>query len=277
MTFFLSVLAILLVGFAGLRPPVVGHVAMIWVFAGIFWLGWAVLVWPNLAAERRDWIRGGTYTLAERQFGYPVGPWLAGPFTLILLVGIPASAGLLTWRWLSGGTRQTPLAAGASVAPEVTSVFPDEFVAEHFGHHPAFAQRVPGGRWRFNVVDVPVNSLHCLYPDPGVTDANPAGLMGAVGLAPVGHGGVPIVDLARSIREAIIEGKADLSNPALAKLIRFREAGPAFILSRDEPIALSQVGGRWCVREGTHRVIALALLGVATLKALHFESAYLET
>ncbi len=158
---------------------------------------------------------------------------------------------------------------------EPTTVeFTDSFVGKHFGHHTRFSKRNPGAKWRFRLVRVPLNELHCLYNDPGVSSANPAGLMGAVGESATGHSGRPIAQIAHRIDHGIKLGLADLSNSALKKVLSFRDAGQEVILSAEEPIAVSR-GDQWYVREGTHRCIALSLLGVAELVAIDFESAEL--
>ena len=121
-----------------------------------------------------------------------------------------------------------------------------------------------------------MGELHCGYSDPGVRAENPAGLMGAVGLHPTGHGGALIVDLASTIRDAVATGRADTSNQALRKVLAMQAGGVERIRQADEPFAFTLQEGYWYVREGTHRAIALALLGERVLEALDFESGELE-
>jgi hypothetical protein len=148
----------------------------------------------------------------------------------------------------------------------------DDVIGQHFGHHQRFAARgdLP---WQFEVMDVPVSSLFCMYDDPGLNSRNQRGLMGAAGLSPTGYAGVSIVTLAHLVQASLTDGTADVQNEALAKVLRFRDAGAAFILSRPEPIAFTRSpDGRNFVREGTHRSVALALLGVDSVRGLDFES-----
>ena len=74
----------------------------------------------------------------------------------------------------------------------------------------------------------------------------------------------------------VANGSADLANPALTKVLAFRDGGPPLILNVPEPLAVTIASdGRCFVREGTHRSIAFALIGQETLTAIDFESATL--
>ena len=84
-----------------------------------------------------------------------------------------------------------------------------------------------------------------------------------------------IADLAQSVGAALSIGAADLANPAIQKVIAFRDGGATFAYSVPEPMALSCLGGTWFVREGTHRAVALALIGADAIEAIDFESAEL--
>ena len=165
--------------------------------------------------------------------------------------------------------------------PELAASFvgklriPDEVVGQHFSHHDQFAARHPGRQWEFAQVDIPISELRCLYDDPGVQSDNPAGLMGSIGAPPTGYAGALIREMADLLATALANGQADVSNPALAKVLCFRDGGTGVIDSVPEPLAFSQSDGEWFVREGTHRSIALALLDQPGAQGLWFESATL--
>jgi len=152
---------------------------------------------------------------------------------------------------------------------------PDATIGRHFSHHPQFAARHPGRDWRFRKVRVPLGEFRCLYSDPGVQPNNPAGLMGGVGKACSGYADVAISELARTVGEALVAEAADLANPAVQKIVAFRDGGPSLINSVSEPLAVSRINGKWFVREGTHRAVALALIGTDAIDAIDFESAEL--
>ncbi len=151
----------------------------------------------------------------------------------------------------------------------------DATIGRHFGHHAQFAARHPDREWRFRKVRVPLAELRCLCSDPGVQPNNPAGLMGGVGRPPSGYADVAISELAQTIGEALVAGAEDLANPAVQKVVAFRDGGPRLIYSVSEPLAVSRVNGKWFVREGTHRAVALALIGADAIDAIDFESAEL--
>jgi hypothetical protein len=132
--------------------------------------------------------------------------------------------------------------------------------------------RTASAVWEFSVVQVPVSELFCLYDDPGVQPDNEDGLMGSIGLSPTGHAGARIVDLAARLSSAMTRGLANGQNPALSKVIQFRDGGMDFIRSRAEPFALSHLTGMWFVREGTHRAVAVTLLGAQFVEGIDFES-----
>ena len=58
----------------------------------------------------------------------------------------------------------------------------DEVVGHHFGHHARFADRHPGGNWRFSLVSVPIADLLGMYSDPGVQPETPLASWVASGL-----------------------------------------------------------------------------------------------
>ena len=95
-------------------------------------------------------------------------------------------------------------------------------------------------------------------------------------MAATGHSGAAIAALAKALASGLATGTADLSNAALKKVLAFRELGAAAILSIEQPLALSRAAGKWFVREGTHRAIALALLGESSITGIDFESAVIE-
>ena len=84
-----------------------------------------------------------------------------------------------------------------------------------------------------------------------------------------------ISELAQTVGEALVAGAADLANAAVQKVVVFRDGGPGLIYSVSEPLAVSHVNGKWFVREGTHRAVALALIGADAIDAIDFESAEL--
>ncbi len=100
--------------------------------------------------------------------------------------------------------------------------------------------------------------------------------MGAIRKPPLGYFGVPILGMAWDIEQSLTAGTADLGNPALKKVLEFRDGGRAFIESVLEPLALSCMNGTWFVREGTHRSIALALLGAPAIEAIDFDSSVVQ-
>jgi len=99
--------------------------------------------------------------------------------------------------------------------------------------------------------------------------------MGGVGKPPSGYADVTISELAQTIGEALVAGAADLANPAIQRTVAFRDGGPTLIYSVSEPLAVSCINGKWFVREGTHRAVALALIGADAVDAIDFESAEL--
>ena len=149
----------------------------------------------------------------------------------------------------------------------------DDRIDRHLRHHERYAQPSPSGRWTFTLLRLPLAELYCPYDDPGVRDVtNRAGLMGSIGLSRTGYAGTRVVDLAMHIETALAAGRADLTNPALECVLKYRDLGTGHIYSQDQPLAIFQWDGRWAVREGIHRSVALALLGQATIEALDFNS-----
>ena len=150
----------------------------------------------------------------------------------------------------------------------------DEFIGRHWGHHPQFAARHPGRRWRFEVVRIPISSLHTWHDELG-TSHTPQGLMGSVGGAPNGYRGHPVQQLVDRIRAGLETGQAHLENPALRKLLFFRDLGAEGVGTLEEPMAFFQLKGVWLIMEGAHRTIVLALSGVTEVEALQYLSAQL--
>src|SRR5262249_25010370 len=99
--------------------------------------------------------------------------------------------------------------------------------------------------------------------------------MGSVGQPPTGYRGFRIVDMAARIAAGIERGAADLTNPALARVLELRDSGIKAIDELDQPYALSLLDSIWFVREGVHRSIAMVMLGAQTVNGLTFESAVL--
>lgn len=256
------------------------QVFIVWMATAVLDLGWLLLVLPILRSQGqlREWkYVSWHWTTAQDAFGVDFGAWLTGTGSVLLVVGLPLLALALTWRWSTSQTNEQPRpSAGPHPrTPLETQEYSDEFIGKHFGHHEQFASRQPGRKWRFHVVSAPVSDLRCMYNDPGVTHENPRGLMGAVGQAPTGHRGAPVAELAAAVRRALQAGTADGTNEALQKVMTFVSCGEEFTLSREEPLALSQLDGCWYVREGTHRAVALSMLGTSTVRAIHFESGLL--
>jgi hypothetical protein len=247
------------------------QIILLWMVWVVTTLMWVAVMRPPLTELARCARRPGESAIsalcsrAQAEFGKTLGTWVTDHLTALLLVG----ALLLLWlTWHHLEERASEASSGQSVKHD----FSDADMARHFAHHAQFSTRHPGHSWRFASITVPLSNLRCMYTDPGVSKTNPAGLMGAVGKSSTGHQGRPIADIAEEIRQSIESGTAATGNPALAKVLSFRSGGPSFILSREEPIALSQQNGDWYVREGTHRCVALALLGEPRLTAIHFES-----
>lgn len=153
--------------------------------------------------------------------------------------------------------------------------FPDSFMAKHFGHHERFLPRHPGHAWRFNRMRLRLTELHCLYDDPGVSRECAVGLMGSVGMPARGYCERPIILMVSALDEALRAGTADISNRALMKVLAFRDGGLPLIETREEPLAFTKISGRWFVREGTHRTVALGLIGADEVEGIDFESARL--
>lgn len=130
-------------------------------------------------------------------------------------------------------------------------------------------RRIPGLEWEVEYVTVPIADLFCPYPNPGGADAPPTGLMGSLGWPENAAGGRRIIELAAALQEGLTTGTADLTNPSFSRVIDFRTAGAGFILSRPQLLAVIECMGNWCVREGMHRTVALALLGVADVEAMN--------
>ena len=121
-------------------------------------------------------------------------------------------------------------------------------------------------------VTLPTDSLYCPYPNPGDAHAPPAGFMGGIGWPPDQCEGIRIVDLAAAIAASLQNGQANRSNAALDRVLQLGEGGVEFIRARPHLLAFVQLNGFWCVREGMHRCVALAMLGVAELEALSFST-----
>ena len=77
------------------------------------------------------------------------------------------------------------------------------------------------------------------------------------------------------IRAGLETGQAHLENPALRKLLFFRDLGAEGVGTLEEPMAFFQLKGVWLIMEGAHRTIALALSGVTEVEALQYLSAQL--
>ena len=150
----------------------------------------------------------------------------------------------------------------------------DDFVGRHWRHHPQFEARHSGRRWRFEVARVSISSLHTRHDQLGTSEA-PQGLMGSVGGSPNGYRGHPVRLLVDRIRSGLESGQADRENPALRKLLFFRDLGAEGIGALDEPMAFFQQNGMWFIMEGAHRTIALALCGASEVEGLQFLSAQL--
>ena len=80
------------------------------------------------------------------------------------------------------------------------------------------------------------------------------------------------MDMAEEIRERVQDGTADRTNPALKKVLGLRDHGLLFILSRRQPLAFTILDEVWCVREGVHRSIAVALIGARELEGINLLS-----
>lgn len=132
--------------------------------------------------------------------------------------------------------------------------------------------RRQGVPWHVEYVTIAMTDLHCPYPTPGEKAAPPDGLMGSVGWPPGSAAGRRIVDMAAVIQERVHQGTADLSNPAVKQVLDLRGRGRLFILSRDQPLVFFIREDAWCVREGVHRAVAMALTGAAELEGIQLNS-----
>ena len=90
-------------------------------------------------------------------------------------------------------------------------------------------------------------------------------------MAPGGYAGMSIAKMAQAVEAGLKGGAAARGNPSLQKVLAFRDGGSALIYSVPEPLAVTSVNGTWFVREGTHRAIAMALMGETVLEAIDFE------
>ena len=153
---------------------------------------------------------------------------------------------------------------------------PDLELMEHFGHLavPPFElhHRVPRREWELQEVAVPIAELHCYYPDPGGGDVL-GGLMASVAWAAGSARDKSIVDMVAALRMGLDSGAVETRNPSLARVLAMRDAGREAIRCARQPLAFVELNGRWYVREGTHRTVALALLGESVMIGLNLSSA----
>ena len=153
-----------------------------------------------------------------------------------------------------------------------TALVKDAYLWRHFRHIPELPERLPGVPWRVEYATVAIAQLHCPYPTPGEREAPPNGLMGSVGWPAGSATGRRISDMVAAIKEGIDLVTADLTNPALKKVLDLSERGILFIRSREQPLAFIVSNDTWCVREGVHRTIAMALAGASELEAINLGS-----
>lgn len=153
-----------------------------------------------------------------------------------------------------------------------TALVKDAYFWRHLRHIPELPERQPGVPWQVEYVTVAITDLHCPYPTPGEREAPPNGLMGSVGWPAGSTAGRPISDIVAAIKEGIDLVTADLTNPALKKVLDLSERGVLFIRSREQPLAFIVSNDTWYVREGVHRTIAIALAGASELEAINLSS-----
>jgi len=147
---------------------------------------------------------------------------------------------------------------------------PDEYMPPLWHQLPQLARRVPGRPWTVAFATVPMILLHCPYPTPGGHDT-PGGIMAVVGWPDGSSDGKPITGMAEALRPFLPCDERPLS-PALDRVRFFYRGGLATIRSVSQPMAFCRLSGRWFVREGMHRAIALALLRVEQWEALDLDS-----
>lgn len=153
-----------------------------------------------------------------------------------------------------------------------TTLVKDTYIWRHFRHLPELPQRMQGVPWQVEYVTIGIADLYCSYPTPGEKEAPPGGLMGSVGWSPGSAAGRRIADMAAAITDAMRRITADLSNPVLKQVLDLRDRGIVFIRSRDEPLAFTVNNDTWCVREGVHRTVAMALAGATKVEAINLTS-----
>lgn len=140
-----------------------------------------------------------------------------------------------------------------------TAVVQDAKFWGHFRHLAAdLPARQHGVPWHVEYATLSITDLLCPYPTPGEQEAPPAGLMGSVGWPAGACEGKRITEMVAAIQRGIEQITADLSNPALKRVLDYRDRGRLFIVSRAQPLAFMVHNNAWIVREGVHRTIAMA-------------------
>jgi hypothetical protein len=153
-----------------------------------------------------------------------------------------------------------------------TALVEDAYFSRHFHHLPELPARLHGVPWQVEYSTLPISALYCPYPTPGDKEAPPNGLMGSVGWLAGSATGRRISDMVAAIKDGIRLVTADLTNPALNKVLDLRDRGILFILSREQPLAFTVSNDAWWVREGVHRTIAIALAGASELEGINLSS-----
>lgn len=146
-------------------------------------------------------------------------------------------------------------------------VHPDSWLPELWHGLPELSHRVPGRQWSVEYVTLSLGDLRCPYEEPGGQPAH-GGYMTACGWSADVCLGRSIPELANGIQAALNSQIADVHNPSLARVLTFMERGPDFIRALAQPMAFIICANHWWVREGMHRAVALALLGVKEWEAV---------
>ena len=125
---------------------------------------------------------------------------------------------------------------------------------------------MPGSDWDYPVIRAPISDLISRYPAIG--DGDGPGLLPGLGLTAEDLTGRRIADLAESFRDRVATGAADFANPTIQRILKMVMAGPDALLGAEQMILLLPHQAAVYVREGSHRSIALAILGENSIEGV---------